>query len=709
MIWVESLSTEDKQQLQNDTSENKIDISEDQNKRVDKTTEFLQNFDWDQTGIIQASIEGIQNDTQLKIWFENMLKSGISEDLINTIKQELDDGIKWGLDEETLILRIQSIIAENIPEFQIDWVSAIESSVNWKNEKIEQVKTEAEQVKTDAEQAKADKERENTIKQMKEVIVIRDKLTEKYKKQNLDEKTNKDSDNYKAVKVQLENDWILNQLKESGYDDNFINDYILVRTTLAELKFNSTKYEQDDISYFDKLVKNIDNACNIPDTKLSSFSSENIAQTRTELFNEDVWNESLINTKKSNKNSHDYSEVFPEKTEKEKVQTYWKLLPSDFKDSLNNYIQHLKNNTLDEYMQTDECKNLLKAIDNIEASVEDRTKDLVEELCIISQIKWMYMCMWESVDFDLNKANEIKSENWILILNGHIDWVNFAIRQDTNNPKARLQTSTKLAKEWNSSNNTDNKENFTIWWEESKFVDSNFILPTQEQIFKTITDTIKSDSSLVNFDNQSDYLDNLQSTIMSNIDNQYENTKYVHHYMQEQVKWEKIIDKTISFVEKMKGSKPDSIVSNSNTQLYDFLNLMDFNIKHSTSVEKDKLNRAMDKINRMADLAQDNSTDSELENHKDKFAKYLTGDTLLQTRNILNGGSIEESTQYAFDLFKNYENQSDSRNNGELHMINFDQMLNDLNIAEMYNKQEKEERYDQNDAEKILRWIEENM
>jgi hypothetical protein len=114
---------------------------------------------------------------------------------------------------------------------------------------------------------------------------------------------------------------------------------------------------------------------------------------------------------------------------------------------------------------------------------------------------------------------------------------------------------------------------------------------------------------------------------------------------------------------------------------------VDFNIKHSTSVEKDKLNRVMDKINRMADLAQDNSTDSELENHKDKFAKYITGDTLLQTRKILNGGSIEESTQYAFDLFKNYENQSDDRNNGESHMLNFDQMLMDLDRVELQHKE----------------------
>ena len=497
-----------------------------------------------------------------------------------------------------------------------------------------------------------------------------------------------------------------NQLKAEGYDDKFINDYILLRVTLNEVKwspdFDKNQVAQfessvNELSTMDIILKNLDNACNIPDTKLSSFNEKNIAQTRTELFNKDVWNESLKTARDSNMKSHeeDYNKMFPEEIwEEELISNYWNFLQWELREFFENYVNNtwgLKDK-IEEIKKndnpTEEDKQLLYLydymiveLDKKRKETDEQTKQLIEELCIISQIKWMYMCMWESADFDLNKANEIKSENWILTLNGHIDWVDFAIRQDTNNPEARLQTSTKLAKEWESTDNTDKKENFTIWWE-NKFVDSNFILPTQEQIFTIITETIKSDKSLVNFDNQSNYLDNLQSTIMSNIDHEYDGTKYAHDYMQEQVKWEKIIDKTISFVEKMKGSKPDSIVSNSNTQLYDFINLMDFNIKYSTSVEKDKLNRVMDKINRMADLAQDNSSDSELENHKDKFAKYLTGDTLLQTRNILNGSSIDGSTQYAFDLFKNYENQSDSRNKGEMHMINFDQMLIDLDRVE---------------------------
>jgi hypothetical protein len=79
---------------------------------------------------------------------------------------------------------------------------------------------------------------------------------------------------------------VLNQLRQT-HDEQFINDYILAQTTLVELRKPNSNYEQGDISFFDNLVKKLDNACNIPDTSLSSFSSKNVAQTRTELFNDD--------------------------------------------------------------------------------------------------------------------------------------------------------------------------------------------------------------------------------------------------------------------------------------------------------------------------------------------------------------------------------------------------------------------------------------
>ena len=278
-----------------------------------------------------------------------------------------------------------------------------------------------------------------------------------------------------------------------------------------------------------------------------------------------------------------------------------------------------------------------------------------------------------------------------MTLRGHIDWVDFAIRQDTNK-ESPLQTSSKLAKDEEFLDDTNKRDIFVIW-SKDKFVNSNFILPTQEEIFTAITESVKSDStpSLSNYDNQWDYIENLQKNIMANIDNKYENAKYAHHYMQEQVKWEKIIDKTISFIEKLKGADIDSRINNSNAQLYNFLNLMNFNLKHSTSAEKDKLYKIMDKIDRMAGLAQDNSTDWELLAHQYKFSQYLTGDSLLNTREILKDNVASwKSQKYAFDLFKNYINQSDERNFGELHMLNFNQILIDLNTVEIEKKEQEQ-------------------
>jgi hypothetical protein len=76
-------------------------------------------------------------------------------------------------------------------------------------------------------------------------------------------------------------------LKDSKHDEAFINNYILVHTTLKELKQNEN-YKDVNISFFEKAVKNLDNACNIPDTKFDNFSKENIAKTRTELFDNDI-------------------------------------------------------------------------------------------------------------------------------------------------------------------------------------------------------------------------------------------------------------------------------------------------------------------------------------------------------------------------------------------------------------------------------------
>ena len=527
------------------------------------------------------------------------------------------------------------------------------------------------------------------------------------KAKKLDEDTRKEAE---RVKQQLPKE-IKNQLKGKGYDENFINDYILLRVTANEVK-KDTSFDRNAVTQFeskvnelgtlDIILKNIDNACNISDTSLSSFDKKNIDQTRAELFHGTVWNEGLRIARDNNLKSRDYSEVFPEMWEDDMFIKYWQFLEGDLKkywdEYKNNYLwfinyyHDVSGKKSQGQILTKEEEEFLKLpsmIRWIKKEMDNNTKNMIEELCIISQIKWMYMCMWKWENFNLNKANEIESENWVLTLRWHIDWVDFAIRQDTTK-ESPLQTSSKLAKDKESADDMDKNNDF-ILWSNDKFVNSNFILPTQNEIFDAITKTVALSDPIEKFNNPTDYLENLQTNIMWNMEKEYENTKYVHHYMQDHVKWEKIIGKTISFVEKLKGASIGSRINNSNVQLYDFLNLMNFNIKYSTSVEKDNLYKIMNKIDSMASLAQDDSFDWELTNHQDRFAQYLTWASLLNTRKILYGNVVEwESARYAFDLFKNYENLSDERKIWGLHMINFDQMLIDLNKVEIQQKEEKE-------------------
>jgi hypothetical protein len=85
--------------------------------------------------------------------------------------------------------------------------------------------------------------------------------------------------------------------------------------------------------------------------------------------------------------------------------------------------------------------------------------------------------------------------------------------------------------------------------EKSNFVDSNFTLPNQDNIFEFITDIIQKDSSLESFDKQEDYIQNLQKNIMLNIDKKYSDAKYSNFYMKEQAKSEDISQDIIGIIQ----------------------------------------------------------------------------------------------------------------------------------------------------------------
>ena len=694
----------------------KKDISETNPSNAEwaNVSELDKFFDNDSIKANQEIIESVLNKAEnksLKEWFENFL---LNEE--NTIKK---NAIKLKLSKATDELTVKSIIAEvvewwykvwdkknvwedrleweNVKEWESIWGENLAEKQNWNledalqqvEEKKEQARIDTEQARTDTEQARTDTEQVNTLKEevpwlaeLNTAIEERDRLIDKYK--NLNSVTNNNTEKYQAVKSQLENNWTLNQLRKSNHDEQFINNYILVQTTLTELKSNPTNYEQSDISNFDKIVKNLNNSCNIPDTNLNSFSSENISQTRTELFHSEVWNDGLIQARDKNLESRDYANIFPEMRDEDLIAKYGNFLEWDLKIFCQNYTNNtngLKNKieeiskkeefnlTEEEKKLFDEYKNMLAELGKKREEIEDQTKNMMEELCIISQIKWMYMCIWEWADFNLNKANEIRyDKEWAMILDGHIDGIDFSIRQDVSNPEAKLQTSQKLIKNGNA---------FEVGWKD-KFVDSNFILPSQNEIFDSISEIVKTDSSLVDFDNQSDYLENLQSNIMWKMEEKYKDTKLVHHYMKEQVKWQKIVNKALWLVERIDSSITDNeelmknINKDANRKLYTFMKVLKYNIDNSTDIEKDHFDWCIDEIWRVISNYKANKKISGI--YSDEISKCLENDIWIHW-------TQEQGLNLIFDLFNHFNENpiSDGRSGLEWDdWIPSNMIINDL-------------------------------
>ena len=617
MTWSESWYINE----QTDKPQNKL---EGQSDKVYNTTDFLSKFEWNQNSIVSSCMQEIQSDTQLKEWFDNLLKSGISNDLINKIKKELEDNAE--LDEETLKILVQSILAESITDFKIGITGTIEWSTTQKVQKqAEAAQKEAEADRNEVEGNKNMNQAEKWGDMNKEMLNrcsdYREQLLVGH--EELDQKINEEAKN---IKDNLNIDDATKQkLEQNGIDEKFIDDYILVKVTLNKVRkdpsFDASKVKEFEwlvwdldnwlkLSNRDVLLKSIDNACNIPDTNLSSFSSENIAQTRTELFHSEVWNDSLIQAKNQNMESRDYSNIFPEMWDDEIIANYGHFLGGDLKEFCQQYqngpelktrIENIKGNpsTDEERILLQNYQTMILELKNIKEQTENKTKNLMEELTIISQIKWMSMCIWQEnwKDFNLNKANEIQNDNWVLTLKGHIDWVDFSVRHDTTKENAHLQTSSKL---WM----TPDRNTFMIW-SQGQYTDSPFIMPSQEEIFSVITKEVQSDSNdLKNSDNVDSYLENLQQNIMWRMDKVYSEAKYAQHYIRDKVKWEKVMDSSLSVIKKIKPdidinlAKP---INQANSgKLHDFMKMINFNMENSTDTEKDKLCKCMSKMVQIA-------------------------------------------------------------------------------------------------------------
>jgi hypothetical protein len=69
------------------------------------------------------------------------------------------------------------------------------------------------------------------------------------------------------------------------------------------------------------------------------------------------------------------------------IAKYGKFLPNEYKRLLEDYARQIEQNHQEEYKQTKEYATLLSVATQIKEEIDGDTKKMMEELCIISQIK----------------------------------------------------------------------------------------------------------------------------------------------------------------------------------------------------------------------------------------------------------------------------------------------------------------------------------
>ena len=96
--------------------------------------------------------------------------------------------------------------------------------------------------------------------------------------------------------------------------------------------------------------------------------------------------------------------------EEELIKNYWNLLEWVSKDFLTKYQTNPKFKTLTDDARkvkgnsdaTNQDKQLWTLYDNMitelkdkKMYVEEKTKDMIEEMCLITQVNWMAKCIWK--------------------------------------------------------------------------------------------------------------------------------------------------------------------------------------------------------------------------------------------------------------------------------------------------------------------------
>ena len=655
---------------------------------VEKSTDFFSQFWEDKKELI---IKSLKDDSQLKEWFDEILKS---DDLKEKLQAEISDVFKQNLDEEDLEILIQSIISENIPWWYIIGYEDISNMDSYVTEQTDEIREQTDEAKEETIETDIKKiQRENMLK----ALDARNKLLE------ANPEIDENEIQKKARSVQIP-EWTKKQFEER-YGTDFVDNYILLRVTVDEIKNNPdwnvnpidfSKFEEsvDKLSSFDIFLKNLDNACNIPDTSVSSFSDSNISNIRAELFHDKIWNQWLIEQRQRNIESHNYRYewLFPNENDEEKTfAKYWKFLDWDLKDfweqyqSDSNMQQEIRTIdikskwwhmlTQEEIMLINNYYRMKNEIDKIKGTMETDTKNMIEELCMTSQIKWFLTCIPKEYagKFQFNKSREITfGNNWVLQLNWHINWVNFSLKHDTKDKDAHLQTLTTLFKDGNK---------FNLW---NNYINSPFILPSWEKVFNVALNTLWSDD-LSKIENKDDYFSTLERLVLKNMDELYADTKFTHHFIKKQIKNEEIIHETESIIGNFWWLKDNLSVTD--WSLYDFFDTLHFNLEKMSDDEKEKfltyMKELWDLISKYIDTTISWDNDKLVEN-EELSNKLWSKDV---TCNILSWKIVDEWKKSFFNFFEElfYEKNSNDKRK-KIDLERFSKCLEDVKIDDELQK-----------------------
>jgi len=566
---------------------------------------MIENNNFDRVDNFQQQVSQVdypQVDNFLKNWFSDDIKIVI-EDIFNDdsdLKDSFESFLKMASFQDKMVCKrhlldakdgneIKNTIMENVSWWCRIVETVLPSSFDNNITNIIDIR-EKEQENKEEEQGNKEKEQENKkeeqdwldtiniLKYYEESINLRNKLLVEHP--TLDNDTKQWSQAYNDAKDLLQNNGTLDKLTALGIDQD---GYISLIATINVAQNNpeyQTLRESQDFSLLYIAVKNLNNACNIPDTSFDSFSKNNIKNTRIELFHETIWNKWLIEQRQKNIESHksDYEKLFNVENDDELIQKYWRFLEWTWKNLMEKWLKNPAS------LSPEESDNLMNFVYFKQQEVENKTKDMVEEHCMTSQVKWFLSCIPKRYvsQFQFNKANEIGfNQDGVLKLDWHIKWVDFSLRQNTNDENARLQTSTKLFR--------DQDRNLNFTW---KYKNSPFILPTAFQVFDAALLAVKNDD-LTKLQNQDDYFDMLEDSILKNMDKLYAGTEYAHHYVENQIKSEEIIHETMQIFNLIWGWNIENLSNIDNEKLYKFFDTLEFNLSVMTNKEKERFKQCL--------------------------------------------------------------------------------------------------------------------